>query len=185
MFVTCNSHNCYRLIKGCIYKAIKETDTEYYIKLSKDVTGIYNKKDFTPTREEVMKIKEWKELHGKEPGGYWVHIYNNIISVTKNCEEYLKVSRKFSNDQIIAHLALLGIEVEFEKETTITQNDYNYLKAITDDNRSVLCSTIIKKPFDCVMLDGVYLPCTIKLFCSLVDNEKYLVSDLLKMKVEG
>jgi hypothetical protein len=182
MFVTCNSHNCYKLIKGCIYKAIKETDKEYYIKLSKDVTGIYNKKDFTPTREEVMKIKEWKELDGVVIKGQRLKVGSDYIAVYIGNDWQMAISLNFSKEEKLAHLKLRGIEVEFKKEMTITQISKNILSSL-DINPN--CYVTKMQTCTNIKVGAVEIPLTGHLFQTLDTGKEYLVNDLLNMKVEG
>lgn len=184
MFVKCNSNNCYRLKKNDTYKIIRETDKEYYIKLSEDVTGIYNKNDFIRiVKEEVMKIKQWSDLENSIINGFAFSVTNYYVNVRSNGDSVMTFYYKTNtNNQIIAHLALLGIEIEFEKEVTITQNDYNWLVAM-ELEKTV---GIMKSGSDNhVWIGGFKAINTKHLFKTLEPNKGYLVSDLLKCRVEG
>jgi hypothetical protein len=186
MFVKCDSHNCYRLIKGIVYKVVKETETEYHIKLSKDINGIYNKKDFTPIKEEVMKIKDWKELDGvlskynvKCERGVLL-IYNSNLFVSKTdtttCEKQI----------IIDWLKLYGIEVEFEKEMTITQMEWDMLNWYKHYSNAKIKRILSNSEVYIIKEDGwwSYIKNSDNLLTWLEIDKEYLVSDLQKMKVE-
>jgi hypothetical protein len=131
-----------------------------------------------------MKIKDLMALDQTSIREYDFLINEVWFCVRKNDTYYIDFSMtNMSSDEIIAHLALLGIEVEFKKEITISQNDYNWLVAM-DFNERMLKKTVA--PFrKCVTVGIENIPFTDHLFNDLEPNKEYLVSDLLKFRIEG
>jgi hypothetical protein len=124
-------------------------------------------------------IKDWKELNGVELDGG--------CKIDANCESCLFIDLNdenmgipyfFGNERIIKILAVFGLDVEFAKEPTITQNDYNWLVAMKFDP-VLLIGRSEKENRLCIINQSI--PFTPHLFKN-ADLPK-TVSDLLKMKV--
>jgi hypothetical protein len=132
--------------------------------------------------EEVMKIKEIGDLIQKKIGVYSFQTSAEWIYVFKNSMYHVNYSTRMSDEEIIAHLALLGIDIEFEKEVTITQNDHNWLVAM-----EVPYSKIVDKRFNDtnIIIDTIEIPYTSHLLQGLEKYDDITFGDLLKMKVEG
>jgi hypothetical protein len=133
-----------------------------------------------------VKIKSWKELHGIKLNGEYVidaETFKPFVIALRH-KEYDDVWLSYvgiGEERILKILAVMGLKVEFEKEPTITQNDYNWLVAM-DFERNVI---IMKSCSDNhVWIGGFKSINTKHLFQSLEMNKPYIVSDLLKLKVE-
>jgi hypothetical protein len=126
-------------------------------------------------------IKDWKELNGVELDGG--------CKIDANCESCLFIDLNdenmgipyfFGNERIIKILAVFGLDVEFDKEPTITQHDRNWLIA-TNLNYTYK----IKKQFsECnISVENQTIPFTKELFETLEYDKEYTVNELMKMKV--
>jgi hypothetical protein len=140
--------------------------------------------------EEVMKIKEIGDLIQKKIGVYSFQTSAEWIYVFKNSMYHVNYSTRMSDEEIIAHLALLGIDIEFEKEVTITQAQYYLLKWLETLGEEVIVD-INYKAYGLLAhykngknLFTMELLNLWKAFSGL-DEGRHKVSDLLKMKVEG
>jgi hypothetical protein len=182
------------ITKNCIYAVISEVDGYYELKNDAGIIKQYNKQYFTPIKEEVMKIRQWEDLDNKilTLNGYKLSTVNNdkTIQIFKGddyCGEFKPLA--FSNEQIIAHLALLGIKVEFEKPMTITQEEYDLLKYLSHKSTGIVIQrNMSSQKLYCKW--GQLYGCTLEIsnaddFKWFELGKEYLVSDLLKMKVEG
>jgi hypothetical protein len=175
------------ITKNCIYTVISEVDGYYELKNDAGIIKQYDKQYFTPIKEEVMKIKEWKDLDGvsSENGNHFIYCKaaDQIEVKNTNRDSLIFIDTEFASaEQIVVVLKAVGLEVEFEKEPTITQNDYNWLVAmrLSDDSR-------IKRDTacGCLKINGSNILYTLSILGNLEVGKEYLVSDLLKMKVEG
>ena len=139
-----------------------------------------------------MKIKNWKELNGIElANGYVIEAtkYEYKLALSHHKFATMELSREgIGTEDIIKILAVLGLDVEFEKEPTITQEEHDLLKWLGNyddlflnkwrDGEEIACGT-----FKAQKSYGIHF--TKCLFNWFEPNKQYAVSDLLKMKVEG
>lgn len=138
-----------------------------------------------------MKIKDWKELAGKKfTGGYDIG-YDSIcneIDIRRYSETCVRMYvSKLSTEQIIAQFKSFGIDIEFEKEMTITQRDNYFLQWINSlDNEAI----VVKNTLSCLPsikmkgnFCGIYFG-TGDTLNGLELGKQYLVSDLLKCRIE-
>jgi hypothetical protein len=142
--------------------------------------------------DKVMKIKDWKELDGiKLANGYVIEAtkYEYKLALSHHKFATMELSREgIGTEDIIKILAALGLDVEFEKEPTITQEEHDLLKWLGNyedlflhkwrDGEEIACGT-----FKAQKSYGIHF--TKCLFNWFKPNKQYAVSDLLKMKVEG
>jgi hypothetical protein len=190
MRVIANCHDSERfgLLKfGKEYEVLEESELMYFVMNEKNERQPYYKSRFTPIKEdEVMKIKNWKEINGvsSENGNHFNYCKasDQIEVKNDNRDSLIFIDTEFaSTEQIVVVLKAFGLEVEFEKEPTITQNDYNWLIAM---NLPVITSIIKPDHNHVITVDSFDMPRTYYIFNSLDFKRPYLVSDLLKMKVE-
>jgi hypothetical protein len=174
----------YDLLKDKAYETYQDTETNYRILNEFKTFKYYRKEDFVEVKEDkVMKIRQWEDLDGKTINGFEISVNDEWMTITKRNWYCMDIYyHSVPTSQIIAHLALLGIEVEFEKEPTITQNDYNWLVAM-----EVPYSKIVDKRFNDtnIIIDTIEIPYTSHLLQGLEKYDDITFGDLLKMKVEG
>jgi hypothetical protein len=124
-------------------------------------------------------IKDWKELNGVELDGG--------CKIDANCESCLFIDLNdenmgipyfFGNERIIKILAVFGLDVEFAKEPTITQNDYNWLVALNIPEQNK-----IRKSHQLVTINGNLVMYSDNILNGLEKHKEFTVSDILKMKV--
>ena len=136
-----------------------------------------------------MKIKDWKDLDNKHIKGNNIAVRDGYIHIDfdRNESVSMSLSVKMNQSEIIGHLKLLGIEVEFEKETTITQIQFYYLKWIESFGSNVSIKLSKNNPPFVAWDNGKFgqYQGDFKMFPQLEVGVDYLVSDLLNMKVEG
>jgi hypothetical protein len=128
-----------------------------------------------------VKIKSWKDLDNRYINGNRFAVSEKYIEIsfTNNPSIGMVISTSMKCSDIIAHLALLGVDVEIEKPMTITQNDYNWLVATNiPEQYSII------KSHELVSVNGIAVMYTENVLNGIEKHKSYLVSDLLKMKVE-
>lgn len=187
MIVICvDDGMCSYIVNGGKYKVVAQGENTYAIKID-GIEVWYNKTRFKKV-EEVMKIKKWTELNDKKINGHVFCVGDKSIGIyqekaNSNIEMTLSIIA-LSTDQIIAHLALFGIDIEFEKEVTITQNEFNILNLYKPNIK--LKRTLENSEIFTINEDGgwYYIKNSEKLFPFLEIDKEYLIGDILKMKVE-
>jgi hypothetical protein len=130
-----------------------------------------------------LKIKEWEDLDGKTINGNKFAVSEKYIEINfdRNPSVGMIINISMKRSDIIAHLSLLGIEVEFDEEITITENDHNWLIAMEFDD----CHLLSRHCKGSNIFYGYFeIEYTSHLLTSLEINKGYSISDLLKMKVE-
>lgn len=133
--------------------------------------------------KQIMKIKKWEDLDGKFIDNKRIFIWAKEIRIWVDDKSKLILSRDLDDDQIIAHLALFNINIEFIKEPTITKEEHDFLQWLyTRDSNANIYRTLK----DCNWRSkDVGWTKTASYFSELEYGIHYLVSDLLKLKVEG
>ena len=139
-----------------------------------------------------MRIRHWKELDGFKCGEYNLSTVNNdgTIQIFKGddyCCEFKPAI--FSNENIIAHLALLGIKIEFEEEQTLTKKECYFLKYITEGLAEDLTITrnksgrnlFVEYDFNDRSSRAFEASATTNLFPWFKIGKSYLASDLKKL----
>jgi hypothetical protein len=176
----------YDLLKDKVYETYQDTETNYRILNEFKTFKYYRKEDFVEVKEDkVMKIRQWEELAGKVINGYTIAVdaICDEMDVRKNFQNCIRIYyARLSTEQIITQLKPFGIEVQFDKEPTITQNDYNWLVAMKLKPNWRIQRNYTKSNIIC-NLDELHH--TSHILSSLELDTPYLVSDLLKMKVEN
>jgi hypothetical protein len=171
---------------GKEYILMGESETHYAIINDDGYMVSYDKKYFEPMKVNSMKIKEWKELGGKTINGYVIAVDTicEEIDVRKNFQNCIRIYYpRLSTEQIITQLKPFGIDVEFEKGQTITQNDYNFIEIYCNNQDEATITKTGKDGY--VFIGSLKMPLSWKLFESLEYGKPYFVSDLRKFRVEG
>lgn len=186
-----NKGATYGLTEGRIYETLEDFGDECVWMINNNGSRDYYHKSRFEKVGEVMKIKDWKELDGKEINGYllsyddwskYVYVKNNLgLSLTA------MQTKHSSKEKILEILRLYGIEIEFEKEITITQTQFHYLKWIESFGSNVSIKLNKNNPPFVMWENGKFgqYQGDFKMFPQLATEVEYLVSDLLKIKVEG
>jgi hypothetical protein len=172
------------LTEGDVCEVLEESISHYRIK----VGGIliwYRKADFKIVEDKPMKkiIKDWHELHGIElDDGFEIdsnEAYMETVYIQKIPNGWIIPLRyDMGNDRIIKILAVFGLDVEFAKEPTITQNDYNWLVALNIPEQNK-----IRKSHQLVTINGNLVMYSDNILNGLEKHKEFTVSDILKMKV--
>ena len=147
---------------------------------------LFSEKEFEFQKEEVMEIKGWKELDGKEINGYVFDIGSLWVKIRLSDTKTHVLTLWFeamSDEVMIEHLKLHGIEVEFEKPMTITQEEHDFLQWLYTRNKNATISrkgTSRNWQSGCIEWAGTY-----SYFSEFNVGMEHPVSDLLKCRIEG
>lgn len=153
MKVICkNVDGCFCSTKGVFggltedkeYEIIRESEDNYWIINDFGYKDYYHRKRFEIAKENVVevenviKIKDLKELNGKQFGQYKIDAkYDNTIFIDKDeYDDSITIPLLFGNEAIIKILSALGIEIEFETNPTLTKIEHDFvigLAGIYDD----------------------------------------------------
>ena len=117
--------------KGSIYEVIDVSKTEYFIKNDKGDEIGYEKGVFEIV-EEVMIIKEWKDLNNKSNDDYYLEVLNTRIYVYRITTSTLEISIYFEQmpkQNVIDLLLHLGFNVKFKEVPKISNRLYQICKA--------------------------------------------------------
>jgi hypothetical protein len=175
------------IINGKEYENIEQSDDDYYcvIRETDKIRGLYYKSRFKIVEGKPMKkiIKDWHELHGIElDDGFEIdsnEAYMETVYIQKIPNGWIIPLRyDMGNDRIIKILAVFGLDVEFAKEPTITQNDYNWLVALNIPEQNK-----IRKSHQLVTINGNLVMYSDNILNGLEKHKEFTVSDILKMKV--
>ena len=179
----------YDLLKDKDYETYQDTETKYRILNEFKTFKYYPKEDFVEVKEEVMKIKEWNDINGKEINGNRIEVIGKSIYINFNSNPSvsMSISTNMKQSDIIAHLALLGIEVEFEKPMTITQIEWDMLNWYKHYSNAKIKRILSNSEVYIIKEDGwwSYIKNSDNLLTWLEIDKEYLVSDLLKCRIEG
>jgi hypothetical protein len=131
MKVRCINKQCSRyLVESEIYEPLR-TDGEYYIIVFDNWEYMYHKSNFEVV-EEVMIIKEWKDLNNKSNDDYYLEFIGTRILVYRITTSILEISIFFEQmpkQKVIELLLHLGFNVKFKELPKISNRLYQICKA--------------------------------------------------------
>jgi len=180
------------------YILMRESETHYAIINDDGDMVSYDKKYFEPIEQKEKSnkktIKDWKDLDGFENDRFVLRWRNCVIAlILKGKNRIIDFDTGYlrpchfedfdSRDTVLAWLKLFGFDVEFEKEMTITQNDYNFIEIYCNNQDEATITKAEKDGY--VFIGSLKMPLSWKLFESLEYGKPYFVSDLRKFRVEG
>jgi len=172
---------------GKEYDVMGESETHYVIANDGGYIVSYLKKYFEPIKGNGMKmiVKDWKDLDGTRLNlGYVINskYYKEYMILGHQTLSNIYLPHDLGKENILRILSAFGLEVEFEKEITLTQKDRNFLTSLLIGEGD----SVVKKGFlSNVIVSTTIIPYTCHLLDSLEYEKMYKYSDLLKMKVEG
>jgi hypothetical protein len=173
---------------GKEYDVMGESETHYAIANDEEYIVSYLKKYFEPIKGNGMKmiVKDWKDLDGTRLNlGYVINskYYKEYMILGHQTFSNIYLPHDLGKENILRILSAFGLEVEFGKEQTITQNDYNFIEIYCNNQDEATITKAEKDGY--VFIGSLKMPLSWKLFESLEYGKPYFVSDLRKFRVEG